>query len=218
MQNSRRCVRLIGKELFYGSAFRIVFKIFHFDVQFFNLARVEYMDNSEILRVLMPQRTKQIALAWSILGDSCFAEDAYQDMLAKVLENSDIFEGPAHLRDWSWRVLRNGCYSVVRRQKCRMKLLDDSVLELIDSELEHRDLGNSHDQSDALRTCLGSLTTRANDIVRLRYFEGLRASEVADRLGQKPDAVYKALQRIYATLAECISGKLADAEVRGPRP
>ncbi len=63
------------------------------------------MNQSDILKILMPQRTKQIALAWSILRQSHLAEDAYQDMLAKVFENEDIFEGPRHLRDWSWKDL-----------------------------------------------------------------------------------------------------------------
>jgi len=52
------------------------------------------MDRSEILRILMPERTKQIALAWSILRQSHLSEDAYQDMLARVFENDGIFEGP----------------------------------------------------------------------------------------------------------------------------
>ena len=52
------------------------------------------MDRNEILRVLMPERTKQIALAWSIVRQAHLSEDAYQDMLAKVFENEASFEGP----------------------------------------------------------------------------------------------------------------------------
>lgn len=59
------------------------------------------MDHSEILSILMPERTKQIALAWSILRQSRLSEDAYRDMLGKVLANDGIFERPQHLRDWS---------------------------------------------------------------------------------------------------------------------
>ena len=40
--------------------------------------------------------------------------------------------------------------------------------------------------------------------------ETLSASkQVAEKLGRKPEAVYKALQRIYVTLAECIQRKLS---------
>ena len=63
------------------------------------------MKNSEILRILMPERTKQIALAWSILRSAELSEDVYQDMLSKVFDSEFTFEGPQHLRDWSWKVL-----------------------------------------------------------------------------------------------------------------
>ena len=48
--------------------------------------------------------------------------------------------------------------------------------------------------------------------IDLRFFEGLRGKQVAERLGSKPDAVYKSLQRIYATLSDCIRAKLAAIE------
>jgi DNA-directed RNA polymerase specialized sigma24 family protein len=84
---------------------------------------MEFMDRSEILRILMPERTKQIALAWSILRQSHLSEDAYQDMLAKVFENEGVFEGPGHLRDWSWKVLRNRCYELIRQRKYKSRCL-----------------------------------------------------------------------------------------------
>ena len=167
------------------------------------------MERSEILRILMPQRTKQIALAWSILRQSDLSEDAYQDMLARVFENESSFEGPQHLRDWSWKVLRNRCYELIRQRKYQATLLDDSILDLVDAELESRDTSDTPQRADALRNCLDDLTDRSRETIRLRYFEGLRGSQVADRLGRKPEAVYKSLQRSYAALAHCIQQKLA---------
>jgi RNA polymerase sigma-70 factor (ECF subfamily) len=157
----------------------------------------------------MPQRTKQIALAWSILRQSDLSEDAYQDMLARVFENEAIFEGPQHLRDWSWKVLRNRCYEMIRHRKYQLTLLDESVLDLVDSELERRNTGDIPQRADALRNCLSELSDKSRETIRMRYFEGLRGKQVAERLGSKPASVYKALQRIYVTLAECIQAKLA---------
>ena len=156
----------------------------------------------------MPERTKQIALAWSILRQSHLSEDAYQDMLAKVFENEGIFEGPQHLRDWSWKVLRNRCYELIRQQKYKFTLLDDSILDLVDAELEHRDASDMPQRADALRNCIDGLSEKSRETLRMRYFEGLRGTQVAEELGHKPETVYKALQRIYVTLADCIQRKL----------
>ena len=174
-----------------------------------------FMERSEILSVLMPERTKQIALAWSMLRQSHLSEDAYQDMLARVFENEDIFEGPQHLRDWSWKVLRNRCFELIRKQKYQVTLLDDSILDLVDAELERRDSSDMPLRADALHECLDGLSEKSRETLRMRYFEGLRGSEVAGKLGRKPEAVYKALQRIYVTLAECIQRKLDGLDTGG---
>ena len=133
-------------------------------------------------------------------------------MLAKVLANDRIFEGPQHLRDWSWKVLRNRCYELIRRRKYQVTLLDESILNLVDAELECRDTSDVALRADALHDCLEGLSEKARETIRMRYFEGMRGKQVAEKLGRKPEAVYKALQRIYVTLAECIERKLAALE------
>ena len=173
------------------------------------------MERNEILRILMPERTKQIALAWSILRQSQLSEDVYQDMLARVLENEGIFEGPQHLRDWSWKVLRNRCYELIRQQKYQVTLLDESILDLVDAELESREFLDMPSRIDALHTCLEALSEQSRDTIKMRYFDGMRGNQIAEKLGRKPETVYKSLQRIYATLSECIQRKLATLETGG---
>ncbi len=169
---------------------------------------IDPMERTEILKILMPERTKQIALAWSILKRSHLSEDAYQDMLERVFANKGVFEGPQHLREWSWKVLRNRCYELVRQQKYRTLLLENSILELVDSELESRDTTNTPIRVDALHKCLKELSENSRRTIKLRYFDGLQGKRVAEKLGRKPETVYKSLQRIYATLAQCIDKKL----------
>ena len=88
----------------------------------------------------------------------------------------------------------------------------DAALDLVDAELESRPTDESDARGDDLRLCMEKLTENARTTLRLRYFEGLRGDEVAARLGRKPDAIYKALQRAYATLQECIRRKLEKEE------
>ena len=175
----------------------------------FQFSRMIYhMNRTDILRALMPERTKQIALAWSILRQSHLSEDAYQDMLARVFENDSNFEGPQHVRDWSWKVLRNRCYEVIRQQKYKVALLDESILELVDAELEQRDSADMPARVDALHNCIEELSEKSRQIIRLRYFDGLAGTRVAEKLGRKPETVYKSLQRIYVTLSQCIERKI----------
>jgi RNA polymerase sigma-70 factor, ECF subfamily len=167
------------------------------------------MTQQDALATLLPERHKLLALGWSVLGDSHSAEDAYQELLLKVLQRLDEFEGPRHLTAWAWTVMRNRCYEIVRQRNYRSRLLDEAVLDLVDQQLQELDTGDSAARLEALRYCLKQLTNNAQQIVRLRYFDGLQGKEVARRLGRKPEAVYKALQRIYSTLADCVERRLA---------
>ncbi len=176
---------------------------------------IYHMDRTDILRALMPERTKQIALAWSILRQSHLSEDAYQDMLTRVFENESTFEGPQHVRDWSWKVLRNRCYEFIRQQKYKAALLDESILELVDAELEQRDAADMPARVDALHNCIEELSEKSRQIIRLRYFDGLAGTRVAEKLGRKPETVYKSLQRIYVTLAQCIERKIVAQDMGG---
>ena len=85
----------------------------------------------------------------------------------------------------------------------------------MDAELERRDTSDMSLRADALRKCLDGLTDKARATIRMRYFEGLRGKQVAEKLGRKPETVYKALQRIYVTLADCIEKKLATLDAGG---
>ena len=85
---------------------------------------MESITQDKILGLLEPERKKQIALARSILRDAQLAEDVHQDMMIKVFEHAATFDGPRHLRDWSWKVLRNRCYEVIRQSKYRPVLLE----------------------------------------------------------------------------------------------
>ncbi|MEM0896666.1 MAG: sigma-70 family RNA polymerase sigma factor [Verrucomicrobiota bacterium] len=169
------------------------------------------MKREEIINVLLSERTKLVAFGWSLLRDSHAAEDVYQELMVKVLDREREFEGPKHLKAWSWTVVRNRCYELVRQKNYRQRILEDSILDLVDQNLEQRDPGEVSDRVEALRGCLARLTDNARNIVRLRYFEGMSGKEVAEALDRKTDAVYKALQRIYATLAGCIEEKLEAA-------
>ncbi|MEZ6087346.1 MAG: sigma factor-like helix-turn-helix DNA-binding protein [Pirellulaceae bacterium] len=65
----------------------------------------------------------------------------------------------------------------------------------------------SHEQS-ALQECLQALSPKSREIVRLRYFDDLNISQVAERLGSTAGAMRIALMRIRRQLANCVERRL----------
>lgn len=60
-----------------------------------------------------------------------------------------------------------------------------------------------------LGECLGRLSPREQELLRLRYHEGLQPSTLAPRLRLSPGAVRVALTRIRQALRTCIEAKLS---------
>ena len=161
------------------------------------------------VQALLAERPKFLAAAWGMLRDVHAAEDVFQDLLVKALRHDEGFESVDHLLAWSWQVAGNRAREILRKQKSKALILDDAVLELLAEQTRQRDSNVVAQRSEALADCLGKLTTNAQQIVKLRYVEGMRAIDVAQQLGRKVNAVYVSLSRIYRTLAECIERKIA---------
>ena len=169
-------------------------------------------NKDQIVQVLLAERSKLLAAAWGMLGDFHAAEDVFQDSLVRALHHEGNFDSVDHLRAWSWRVARNRARELLRKKKPGAIFLDDALLELIAEEVRQRDTGAIGRMGDALADCLSRLTANAQELIQLRYVKGMRAVDVARRLGRKANSVHVSLSRIYRTLAECIEQRLSDEE------
>jgi len=69
---------------------------------------------------------------------------------------------------------------------------------------------NEKDESrtDALASCLQSLSPKTAKMVELRYQEGLKPSAIAEKIGWTAEAVYVALSRTRTSLRNCINKQL----------
>ena len=161
------------------------------------------LDQDTIVRALFRERVKLSGYIWGIVRDSHLAEDVFQDVCISAIKSRDQIDDEQHLLAWSRRVARHRAIDLLRKHERTPLLLDNSVLEMIEAAWSVDDHVPSTDRLDALRFCLGKLTANNQRIVKLRYVDGLRGTEVAEALGRKVDAVYKALSRIHVSLVEC---------------
>jgi RNA polymerase sigma-70 factor (ECF subfamily) len=83
------------------------------------------------------------------------------------------------------------------------------LVELADAAWT-RDCGDDDGERwlDALRGCVGALDGRAREVVRRFYGDGMDRESVAAAMGMKGNGVKTLLQRVRATLRDCIERKL----------
>jgi len=161
-----------------------------------------------IVAALLRDRSSLIGYAWSIVGDQHAAEDVFQDVSMAAVRKCDQIEDEGHLGRWLRHAIRLRGLELRRNRKRRAMLLSPEVLDHLEDEWSSRSSSDTSDRADALRHCIDQLPPAVKEVVALRYGEGLKSGQIADKLGKQNEAVYKTITRAHASLATCVNHRL----------
>lgn len=172
------------------------------------------IDEDALVRILVRERGKLTAYIWSIVRDLHATEDVFQEVCLRAVKHRESIESESHLMGWLRRVSRNLSIDLMRRTGRDATTLDESVLELLERQWAETDGSPMQSAVAAVRECFSLLTPNAQRIVKLRYVDGMRSSEVARHLGRKVGAVYKAIVRIHQAMVNCVRSEMQSYEAR----
>jgi len=92
------------------------------------------------------------------------------------------------------------------RSTARRAELSEQAVTLLEGELDER--GTGREQRDAaLRECLERLPSASRGIIEGYYFHERTVEALATTHGRSAEAIYKTLQRLRASLLDCINTK-----------
>jgi len=166
------------------------------------------VDRETLVRLLTSEQRKLRAYCWVITRDDHIVEEVVQDMAVIALQKCDQIQDANHFPAWARITCRNLAMNALRKKTRQPLTLSSGTLDLLEAHWEKLDGTESADLMEALRKCVGHLTSRVLQILRFRYAEGLRPAEIADRLGMNPSTLYVTLLRAHQTLAKCIDNEL----------
>jgi RNA polymerase sigma-70 factor (ECF subfamily) len=167
------------------------------------------LNHQEVAQVLLAARMRITAAVWVIVRDAQAAEDIFQDVSVKAMSADVKFDLGPQLISWAQVMARHQALNWLRSRKQRVVALDETVLELMETQWARERMRPEGEQVEALRQCLARLPERARRILRLRYFEERSCNDVSLALGMKLDAVYQRLSRLHNALRKCIEERLA---------
>lgn len=122
-------------------------------------------------------------------------DDLFQEVLVKLWQGYDSFQGKSDLRTWIYRVSLNTCISIDRKKKRRKT---QPLLEGVDL-FDKNDADNS--QTDMLHERIGKLQAFDRAIVLL-WLENLSYEEIAQIVGISVKNVSVKLYRIKEQLKQ----------------
>jgi len=172
------------------------------------------LSEQDILRIVIKSRDRIAAAAWVVVRDAHAAEDIFQNVALKALKCDIRFPAEGALLSWAFIMARREAIDWLRRHRRELTGLDTEILELLEQDWLSEPAQHGELRMEALRTCLQTLPTKSNQLLHLRYFEGHKCGEVAEKLGMGLDAVYKRLSRVHQGLKNCIELRLQKLEAK----
>jgi RNA polymerase sigma factor (sigma-70 family) len=164
-----------------------------------------------VIRFLVSHRSHLLVFIRGIVRDRDLAEDVYQDVCVSVVLKRDEIEDVGHLRNWCRQAARFRAIDALRRRNSEAYVMDQAVLDLVEADWAGRDDKAVEHRQGALRACLEQLSPYVQELIRLRYGEGLSGAGLAEALNRQVNTVYVALSRAHNTLAACIRTRLAES-------
>lgn len=165
------------------------------------------MDDSQFVAIISPYIKNMLHLAIALIG-SADAEDAVQEALSRAwLAASRVREGPT-VRAWLLTITANVCRDWLRgRHGTRVRLTvslsaSDSSEEASPSSASTDDDPGSNVsvQRFDLRQMVDHLECELREIIVLRYYVGMNATEIGSALGLPSSTIRTRLQRALTQL------------------
>ncbi len=173
------------------------------------------LSQDDLIRTLLAQRARLSAGVWLVVRDVHLAEDVFQEVMVKALENQRLFTNEAQLLSWCRVTARNTALNLLRKRNRETTTLSGTVMELLEQEWEAEGAAPAA-RIEALQECLEALPASSRVLLDLRYFQGRSCTEVGKALGMGLDAAYQRLARLHRALRECVERKLGPTAEAAP--
>jgi RNA polymerase sigma-70 factor, ECF subfamily len=162
-----------------------------------------------VVQVLLRERMRLVACAVTVVRDTHIADDLFQQVVLSALEHRDQLENAAHVLAWALKTVRHRALDAAKKKQLRP--LSDHVLALLEADWDDVDGVGSAERVEALRNCLAKLGPPAQNLLRMKYFEGLSGPAIAKKLNRTQDAVYQSLSRLHKILRSCVEAELGSS-------
>ena len=161
-------------------------------------------------------RTHQASLRAFVraLGaEETWVDDIAQEVFLVAFRNYSKFDPAADFGKWLRGIARNLVANERRKGARHTRLLPAVMVDVLLNQTpeattyEHE----PHDLMPAMRECVDQLPQRSRELLHHRYADGETATQLAERLRTRAEAVRQSLVRIRATIKTCVERKLGEA-------
>ncbi|VTR98990.1 sigma-70 family RNA polymerase sigma factor [Tuwongella immobilis] len=163
----------------------------------------------ELLTRYHDELTRRLMASIQTFGDYAFREQIVQDVFVRLLECADNFDANRNLFAYATRIAINLAKDQIGRHQ-RLRQFPETEEEPFDviAKLERCSL-EQQEEAEGIRRYLAAVSIEDQQILRLRFEDGLEGHDLAAAIGVRPDAARQRLSRALRRLRDTM---LADEE------
>lgn len=179
------------------------------------------VDSRDLFEILTREHIDSVrAFLLASVRDGVAVEDLVQETFLTAWKILDRYDRQLPFGPWVRGIAAKLLLNHRRKLgRSRVHYCGDEVMAILEGEFAALDRApgdNFDERLDALRDCLGKLSGKQRESVRLHYEHGLHCKEIAARTSNGLEAVKKHLQRARAALHRCLSNKLDPTPAEAP--
>lgn len=139
--------------------------------------------------------------AFYILGDEDEAKDLVQDVFVQTWNNFEQLNDRENLAPYLFTLLKNRCLNVIKHQSVKLKyqyhqaFFESEELYNISFEEQGEFVSMQKQIHDAVEDLIQKMPSKCGEVFRLKWVEGLKHREIAERLSISVTMVDKHLSK-----------------------
>ncbi len=141
-----------------------------------------------------------------VLKDREEAEDVLQEVYVSIWSRAGSFDpGKASPVTWLATIARNRAIDRLRSRRARGSSAPvEEILDLADEGPDGFAVAAAKDEGGRVHYCLSTLDAKAQDVIRVAFFDGLSYSEIAARSGVPLGTLKSWIRRGLQRLRDCL--------------
>jgi RNA polymerase sigma-70 factor, ECF subfamily len=169
-------------------------------------------ERQELFAELITRHQGQIyACIYAVVRNSADTDDLFQSVCLVLWHRFESFRPGSNFLAWARQTAKNKVGNFVRRKQLPIYVSEELVDVLMEDTARPYDDGVEAYVA-ALRHCREGLAAADEELLQLRYVEGLSTVDIAERIQRLQPSVSRSLNRIRRCLLECIQMELARLE------
>lgn len=167
-------------------------------------------NREQFLALFLAHESDVRAFIGSIVLDRHVRQDIFQDVAMTLWQKFEEYDSARPFGAWARGIAAHKILQHRAQDKRFPIAFPSEAIPAILAAFERTE-AQVVEQHVALDECVRCLPEHSRTLLQLRYERDFKADEIASMTGKSVDAVYQALCRIRARLAECVRRRVAHA-------